>query len=264
MVAKRDSVADLLELTSEVLELESRLRTARLQRRLARTFSTLGPIGLTVLFFTTVFTWGLLDLKRFIITFLPFCLLLTAAAVILYQAQYETTRVPEIELQLALKREQRKARALDLSQEFAYHRNSYRESIQSEIHEFRGESKYYRRIHNYFQAVIIVGALATSTLSSLAVELVQFRWAAAICGFLVGVSAGFTGYFKFKERSSSLQETADSIEQETNAVRLGIGRYRSLDAGIALGEYVEEVEKLKIEQRKREQNLEQPPEGKIK
>jgi len=61
------------------------------------------------------------------------------------------------------------------------------------------------------------------------------------------------GYFKYKERSSYLQQTADSIESEWEAVEVGIGRYKRFDnEDEALAELVEEVHRLKSEQKKRQ------------
>jgi hypothetical protein len=74
----------------------------------------------------------------------------------------------------------------------------------------------------------------------------------------VGISAGFMGYFKFRERSFYLQQTADAIEQALNASELSIFRYGGLEDDATLQQLVEEVETLKAEQRKREQSLDQP------
>lgn len=79
--------------------------------------------------------------------------------------------------------------------------------------------------------------------------------------FAVDVAAGFTGYFKFRERSFYLQQTSDSIYQELSAVGLGIGRHKGKTEPEAMTEFTEQVELLKIEQRKRQQQLEQPSEG---
>lgn len=80
--------------------------------------------------------------------------------------------------------------------------------------------------------------------------------------FAVGIASGFMGYFKYKERSFYLQQTADSIEQEWEAVEIGVGRYKKIeDEDEALAEFVEEVHRLKSEQMKRQQNLEQPPDS---
>jgi len=69
------------------------------------------------------------------------------------------------------------------------------------------------------------------------------------------------GYFKYKERSFYLQQTADAIEQEWEAVEIGVGRYKDKSEEQALADFVEEVHRLKTEQKKRQQNLEQPPEA---
>ncbi|MFE6864681.1 hypothetical protein [Nocardia sp. NPDC057668] len=66
-------------------------------------------------------------------------------------------------------------------------------------------------------------------------------------------------YFKFKERSFYLQQTADDIEHEIEALEIEVGRYKYLgDPYEALKEFASEVHRLKAEQRKRAQNLEQP------
>lgn len=59
----------------------------------------------------------------------------------------------------------------------------------------------------------------------------------------------------------TIQQTADSIDQELSAVTLGIGRYKDLDESKALVLFTEQVEYLKVEQRKRQQQLEQPSAG---
>lgn len=79
--------------------------------------------------------------------------------------------------------------------------------------------------------------------------------------FAVGMSSGFMGYFKYKERSFYLQQTADAIENEWDAVQIGIGNYKDKGEEEALARFVEEIHRLKAEQKKREENLEQPPDS---
>ena len=68
------------------------------------------------------------------------------------------------------------------------------------------------------------------------------------------MSSGFMGYFKYKERSFYLQQTADAIEHEWEAFEIGVGRYKRIDdEDEALAEFVEEVHRLKSEQKKRQQ-----------
>ena len=64
------------------------------------------------------------------------------------------------------------------------------------------------------------------------------------------------GYFKYKERSFYLQQTADTIESEWEAVDVGVGRYaREEDENVRLALFVEEVHRLKSEQKKRQREL---------
>jgi hypothetical protein len=141
-------------------------------------------------------------------------------------------------------------------------RKIYRDDIPKDIEQFKREGKYYRRINNALQAIVIVGSLAASTLTGLVEYIPELRWIAVGATFSVGVAAGFSGYFKFRERSFYLQSTADSIEYELSAVILGIGTYSGMDPDVAIEKFTEQVEILKLEQRKRQQQLEQPSGGK--
>ncbi|GAA2367349.1 hypothetical protein GCM10010417_31400 [Streptomyces carpaticus] len=59
----------------------------------------------------------------------------------------------------------------------------------------------------------------------------------------------------------NLQQTADSIDQENQAFTLGIRRYKGLNPNRASAEFAEVVEMLREEQRKKDLQLEQPPEA---
>jgi len=137
----------------------------------------------------------------------------------------------------------------------------YKEEIRSFISDYREESGRYRRTHNLLQAVIIVGSITTTSVTSAIGQEASFKWIAVCLSISVGIAAGFIGYFKFRERAMNLRQTADAIEQEFNAAELGIRRYKDLGQDQALTILAEEVEWLREEQRKREQQLEQPPEA---
>jgi hypothetical protein len=169
--------------------------------------------------------------------------------------------VRRLELELELAQERKRLHAVSLNLDLPTRQLIYRDSVPTEIERYRSESKYYRKVHNFLQAIIIIGALAGSTLTSLLQSVPVLRWFAVGTTFSVGVAAGFTGYFKFRERSFYLQQTSDSIDQELSAVGLGIGRYKGKEEEEAMTEFTEQVELLKIEQRKRQQQLEQPSEG---
>lgn len=132
----------------------------------------------------------------------------------------------------------------------------YRAASLRDIEGYRRDAKRNRRVHNLFQAMIIIGSIAVTSLTSAGLEDPLFRWSGATIAALVSVSAGFTGYFKFRERGFNQQQTADAIEKEFNAVDLRVGEYDS-DEEAALKLYAQRVEALKEEQRKRELQLEQ-------
>ncbi|WP_413804521.1 SLATT domain-containing protein [Streptomyces sp. OE57] len=82
-----------------------------------------------------------------------------------------------------------------------------------------------------------------------------------VISFAITVSTMFTGYYKFRERSHFLQQTADAIEEEANAVTLGVGPYREYGPGReqeALKVFTQRMEDHRNEQRRRQQQLRQP------
>jgi hypothetical protein len=225
---------------------------------------TLVPLGFLAIYLATKLTWQRVNLRSVNI---PASLLLGGLAI--YTIAYywaaalesNNIRVPELELELELAQEKRRLHAVDLNLDLRTRQMVYQGEVPQEIDRYRKESTYYRRIHNTLQGIIIIGALAASTLTGLVQSVPQLRWFAVGTSFSVGVAAGFTGYFKYRERSFYLQQTSDSIDEELSAVNLGIGRYKNRAESEALTEFTEQVERLKIEQRKRQQQLEQPSEG---
>ncbi|MFI8438340.1 DUF4231 domain-containing protein [Streptomyces sp. NPDC079020] len=139
----------------------------------------------------------------------------------------------------------------------------YREASLDLIAQYRKSANNNRRIHNFFQLVIITGSIATSTLTAMNEGAnLALRVITATLSALVGISAGVTGYFKFRERGYNLQSTADEIEKHYNASQFMLDEYVGADgAGLTEGErlrkYAGFVERLKEEQRKRELQLEQ-------
>jgi hypothetical protein len=257
-------VEKLLDINQQILEKEAKLSQKRLLRRLARIATLLGPAILLLVYISTYLTWQQYNLAPINVILIPSGALMVAGAISFYYDEIspEGVSVSELQLDLTLLQERKRIRAAELQLSSRYRRSGYKEEISYTLDSFRHESARYRRIHNYLQSIVIIGSLATTAFAGVAVDTGVFRWAAATSSFAVGVSAGFTGYYKFRERSFYLQQTADSIEQEWTAFELSIGRYSKLDDAKALGEFVEEIERLKAEQRKREQNLDQPSEQK--
>lgn len=170
--------------------------------------------------------------------------------------EYENLMQEAREKEIQRKAEEKRKQALSPLEK-------YKEEVPETIARYRKYSKSNRRIANILQIIIIAGSvLATSATSALGFGLEAFKWIAPVISIVVAISAGFTSYFKFKERSFNLQQTADAIEQEYVAVELGIDNYRGRQPQEALEIFAEKVESLKDEQKKREQQLEQPPDTK--
>ncbi|GAA3206324.1 hypothetical protein GCM10020256_01340 [Streptomyces thermocoprophilus] len=104
-------------------------------------------------------------------------------------------------------------------------RSLYREDVAGVIEQYRADSRRYRFIHNTLQNLIMIGAASTTTVAALDTRN-QFTWqniTIVAIGFTVTLAAAFTGYYKYRERSYFLLQTADAIEEETNAFTLGVG-----------------------------------------
>ena len=136
----------------------------------------------------------------------------------------------------------------------------YREELPEVIQQYRDEANRYRKVHNRLQSVIIVGSVLTSAITTASVSYEQVRWFAVAISAIVGLAAGFTGYFKYRERSFNLQQTADAIEREYESVELRVGRYANQGEAIAYMTFANTVENLRDEQNKRQQQLDQPVE----
>ncbi|SCF67224.1 DUF4231 domain-containing protein [Streptomyces sp. MnatMP-M17] len=142
-------------------------------------------------------------------------------------------------------------------------RKLYREEVTTAVEKYQADSRKYRRIHNSLQTLIMIGSASTTTIAALDTGK-ELTWQSVTLtgiSFAITVAAMFTGYYKFRERSYFLQQTADAIEEEANAVRLGIGPYSEYGPGReaeALKKFTQRVEKHRNEQRRRQQLLDQP------
>ncbi|MGC5003947.1 DUF4231 domain-containing protein [Streptomyces sp. DT203] len=138
--------------------------------------------------------------------------------------------------------------------------DGYRKEVPKLRDDYRLGAGRYRSRHNRFQLVVIVGSIFTSVATTASAEQGFWSWLAVALSSAVSVSAGVTSYFKFRERSINLQQTADSIDMEIKAFDLRIRRYKNLTPEQAAVEFAEEIERIKEEQRKKELQLEQTPE----
>ncbi|MFB6397975.1 DUF4231 domain-containing protein [Polymorphospora lycopeni] len=208
----------------------------------------------------TLATWEQFDMGYIFRPLAPVMIAsgITAGSCFLYKDAKCPKSARRLTLDLSLLRERKRLRAAEMTLDSHYSRSSYKDDVISEVERFRKQSRHYRRIHNGFQSAIIIGSLATTTVSGIALDSSPLQWIVVGTSFSVGIAAGFTGYFKYRERGFYLQQTADAIEQEWTAAELSIFRYKGLTENEQLAAFVEEVERLRAEQRKREQSLDQP------
>ncbi|MFF0832656.1 SLATT domain-containing protein [Streptomyces sp. NPDC003344] len=272
-VAAGRAIESLLDHDRAILNLRRKIRQARAKRFILVSTYASAPTLLLLLFIGNIATWGRVDLTRVNLAGIPILvalLFLCGVVRILSNGdffdgvlgdEWKAGHAAEkkIDLELAIERKRLSAASTNLPTETRRH--VYRESVPGAIEQYRADGLRYRRIHNFFQSIIIIGSLATSTAASLAETPAPYKWITVGTSFAVGLAAGFTGYFKFRERSFYLQQTADAIEEEYDAVNLKVGRYRgSADDAAALLDFTERVETLKNDQRKRQQQLDQPTE----
>jgi hypothetical protein len=97
------------------------------------------------------------------------------------------------------------------------------------IAQYQREAKTNRRIDLFFQLTIIIASLlVTGFTSGLDLKLnIHILWVAPVLSLIVSFCTAITGFFKFRQRSFNLQQTADSIAQEKTAVTLGIRVYEN-------------------------------------
>ncbi|UGQ13541.1 DUF4231 domain-containing protein [Yinghuangia sp. ASG 101] len=164
-----------------------------------------------------------------------------------------------------LSAKQNAAAALPLYSEAAL--RIYRESTLELMDSYRRRAMRNRRVNNGLQAAIIAGSIVASTLVALDSKISPLSLTATILSAAVGISAGLSGYFKFRERGFNLQSTADELEKHYVAVQFHLEDYESVDPALdpeqaekeRLRRFARLVEKIKEEQRKRELQLEQSP-----
>ncbi|WP_433365189.1 DUF4231 domain-containing protein [Actinoplanes sp. CA-142083] len=138
----------------------------------------------------------------------------------------------------------------------------YRDDMPALVMQMREQANRLRAIHNRYQTVIIFGSILASAITTASVSFDVTRWISVGVTAAVGLAAGFTGYYKFHENSYNLRQTADAIEREYEAVDLRVGRYANQDDTTAYSLFADTVERLRDEQNKRQQQLDQPVEAK--
>lgn len=266
--AEDGAIERLLRHDRTILDLRQDIRKARLARFTVIAIWSSTPLLVLFLLVGNIAAWRRFDFARINLACIPIAVALLIASYIVFaaivdnvnvdwEANYISTRRLDLEIEI----ERKRLHAANMTLSTGTHRHVYRETIPVAIEQYRKESKYYRRVHNAFQSLIIVGSLGASTLAGLAETPPPYKWLVVGVSFTVGLAAGFTGYFKFRERSFHLQQTADFIEEEMDSFILKVGRYKNQPDGEAvMADFTERVESLKSDQRKRQQQLDQPTE----
>jgi len=267
-------------LSHEIRVAESHLRKAQQRRNRSNIAIVLGPVLIVILFELHWALLGHLSLSEAV--YIPggalavFCFIAWIYLKVtpggpptgpVPQGGFRRPREsePDLELRVAQLRDERKVIAADAELDIKVRRVAYRDSAYDDIRILRDESSRYRRVNNILQAVLIVGSLAATGASAVIGQYPSVRWVTLGITFTVGMASGFMGYFKYKERSFYLQQTGDAIESEWEALEAGVGRYKDTNGPEAeekmLALFSDKIHRLKSEQKKRQQSLDQPESG---
>ncbi|MER6114032.1 DUF4231 domain-containing protein [Streptomyces hirsutus] len=255
----------LLTVEQKIIEAESVVEQQLFQRKLARIWL----FGLIPLLAAAIAAGNLLiDFSKpgsgqFALNMtlgIPAALSLFAAPIYWFEVRDQLTKARVNLRKLLAERESLQSSAQQPEPSISDTFRRYHDSIPSLRDDYRRGADKYRNRHNWFQISVIIGSILTSVATTAAAEQGIWSWIAVALSAIVSISAGIISYFKFRERSMNLQQTADSIDLELQAFDLNIRRYRNLSPEEAAGYFAEEIERIKEEQRKKELQLEQPPE----
>ena len=145
------------------------------------------------------------------------------------------------------------------------HQEKYQEELSYTIKQYQGRANRNRNAYYFIQMIIIFCSLLVTGLTSGLTGLVAFLKIPLITpafSFAVSFLTAMITLFRWRERGHNLQQTADAIEFEISCYKKGIFGYKNLSDEEAFTRFAEEVERLRNEQRKRQQQLEQSSETK--
>ncbi|WP_431983145.1 DUF4231 domain-containing protein [Streptomyces qinglanensis] len=270
LVLSRQRDADeriYVETTNLVIDAQEKLARRRRLDHIWRAGAAISWLSLLTALIGTGITWRATgDPAQFVLGDLICASLLLMSLLALAGVHFAGRYLPtlqRLEAQLASAQESLWKQKVKDNPDLNDRRKLYREEVTTAIEQYQADSRKYRRIHNGLQTLIMIGSASTTTIAALDTGK-QLTWqSVALTGisFAITVAAMFTGYYKFRERSYFLQQTADAIEEEANAVRLGIGPYSEYgpgQEGEALKKFTQRVEEHRNEQRRRQQQLDQP------
>ncbi|WP_236669483.1 DUF4231 domain-containing protein [Streptomyces antimycoticus] len=254
------------QLRIDATRLERKLARARSVARMRRVAGSVAGLALTVGIVWTVWNWQtpshLLGPGFLCAAVIGLSI---AGAVVDARLRAPAEPITVLEDDLEVHRLAERVMNAALPPSLTLRRNVYREGVAPMVEQYEADSRRYRSIHNRLQTLIMVGSASTTTIAALDTgrELTWQGMALTFISFAITVAAMFTGYYKFRERSYFLQQTADAIDEEANAVTLGIGPYSDFGPGQeeeAMKLFTQRVEDHRNEQRRRQQQLDQPAE----
>jgi hypothetical protein len=141
----------------------------------------------------------------------------------------------------------------------------YKDELLQAISQYQQEANRNRNIYFVLQMIIIASSLFVGGLTSGLNNLITFfgnHWLAPALSFTISFLTAMVTLFRPRERSYNLQQTADAIQYEISCADRRIYAYKEMDDRQAYTKLAEEVERLRNEQRKRQQQLEQSSEVK--
>ena len=119
------------------------------------------------------------------------------------------------------------------------------------------------RYRNWFVTTQLITIFLSAAITSLSGgwldRYFQIPWVIPVISTAISILTSITLFFKFREKGTNLQQTADAMDWEHMACTLGIGRYKNMTREAALVELAEQAENLRKEQQKSSSNLNSPP-----
>src|SRR6266487_2308490 len=141
----------------------------------------------------------------------------------------------------------------------------YTDELSRAIKDYQRKANHNRWMYFILQMIIIACSLFVGGLTSGLTNLISIfgnHWIAPTLSFTVSFLTAMVTLFRPRERGYNLQQTADAIQYEIDCANRRIYGYKLMTDREAYTKLAEEVEKLRNEQRKRQQQLEQASEAK--
>lgn len=203
----------------------------------------------------TAVTWKRYDMAPYNV---PLLIAMAVLAVVFGTTQMGGKSVDELRMELELAEEARVLHAVENARPAQVRQFLYKEVLPQEIARLGAESRRYRRWHNWLQMSLILCSAGITAASAVYDPPQPGKGIIIALGASVTIITAVSGFFKFRERGFNLQQTADEIEQHLTALNLSIAPYNQANEEDNLRQFTSAVEALRTEQRKREQQLDQP------